>query len=63
MSLCHDSKWLVLHISSSLIGDGLPPRDTSCPTMLCFEGHGFNDCKLTHSKDLDVGDEVTPADV
>ena len=39
------------------------PRDTSCPAMLRFQGHGFNARKLSHFKDLGVGDEVTPMDV
>ena len=39
------------------------PRDTSCPAMLCFEGHGFNAGKRSHFKDLGIGDEITPIDV
>ena len=32
-------------------------------SKLCFEEHGLDADNLSHFKDLDVGDEVTPMDV
>ena len=62
MFLCHDGQCYI--IVRSLIGDGLPyPGYMSCPAKLCFEEHGLNAGNLSHFKDLNVGDEITPLDV
>ena len=59
VSLCHDGQWLVLHISLSLIGDGLLSRRHVLPSDAVFcEGHCFNACKRSHFKGLDVADKV-----
>ena len=39
------------------------PGDMSCPAKLCFEEHGLDASNLSHCKDLNVGDEITPIDV
>ena len=39
------------------------PGYMSCPAKLCFEEHGLDAGNLSHFKDLNVGDEITPVDV
>jgi hypothetical protein len=39
------------------------PGNMSCPAKLCFEEHGLDAGNLSHFKDLNVGDEITPMDV
>ena len=37
--------------------------DMSCPGTLCFEFHDLDGGNISHYKDFDVGEEVTPMDV
>ena len=40
------------------------PGDMSCPAKLfSFLEHGLDAGNLSHFKDLNVGDEITPVDV
>ena len=39
------------------------PGNMSCPAKLCVEEHGLDADNLSHFKDLNVGDEITPMDV
>ena len=62
--LCREGEWTVLHIARSLVGDGLPSwRYVLYIEKLCLHEDGINADHLSHFKDLDVGDEVTPLDV